>query len=72
VSGSYLPSCFGCSLDFLVRNPLAIREGKPLPPDSKQILSIPKELWQIVDYMWKYGLEKVICMTLHTKSSNGA
>lgn len=58
VSGNYMRSCFGCYLDQLVRHPLPIRVGQPVMEDDK-VLSIPKELWRLVDYISTRGMEKV-------------
>lgn len=67
VSGTYEPSCYGCSLEALVRVPCPIRE---LGPQRLQLLEkrslhegildvpfdVPKELWLLVDQIYKYGL----------------
>ena len=45
----------GNYLDYLVRQPRPVREkSEILPVDSKEILSIPKELWSILDTLSKF------------------
>jgi len=53
VRGEYMPSSFGNYLDCLIRHVKPIRENTPVPIDSPQQLSIPKELWALVDYIHK-------------------
>ncbi len=57
LQGRYLQSCFGCLLDQLVRIPQPIRGASGLlkPEDS---LRIPKELWQLADWLYRYGLNE--------------
>jgi hypothetical protein len=83
VSGKFLVSSFGNTLDFLVRTPNPVRASSPLfpnltlspspasragstaqqPPastiDTEQRLSVPKELWRLVDYIYKKGMLEV-------------
>lgn len=74
VSGNYLKSCFGNTLSRLVRFPLPIRESSASrdgdESDEKRAdttttttsgatLSTPKELWRILDYIYKHGMDKV-------------
>eukprot|EP00026_Physarum_polycephalum_P002205 Phypoly_transcript_02210.p1 GENE.Phypoly_transcript_02210~~Phypoly_transcript_02210.p1 ORF type:complete len:894 (+),score=189.75 Phypoly_transcript_02210:175-2856(+) len=80
VSGKFLVSSFGNTLDFLVRTPNPVRANSPLFPnptlspspasrtapatpqtpasasDAEQKLSVPKELWRLVDYIYKKGM----------------
>eukprot|EP01130_Rhizamoeba_saxonica_P009304 TRINITY_DN3776_c0_g1_i1.p1 TRINITY_DN3776_c0_g1~~TRINITY_DN3776_c0_g1_i1.p1 ORF type:complete len:514 (-),score=125.63 TRINITY_DN3776_c0_g1_i1:42-1454(-) len=59
VTGVYLKSSFACSLDYLVRFPHPIRQGKPIPQDSKNgKLRIPKELWRIIDWIYHNAMEE--------------
>ncbi|XP_013775252.1 inositol polyphosphate 5-phosphatase OCRL-1-like isoform X1 [Limulus polyphemus] len=69
VQGAYIPSCFGSSLDALVRMPFPIREVPTaklidLETHPKEIkakeppFEIPKELWLLIDHLFKYGLTK--------------
>lgn len=80
VSGKYLVSAFGNSLEFLVRTPNPVRTGLPVfaqpnpslsarnpaPPtplpanETDQRLSIPKELWRMIDYIYKKGMREVL------------
>eukprot|EP00002_Diphylleia_rotans_P032520 TRINITY_DN6840_c0_g1_i1.p1 TRINITY_DN6840_c0_g1~~TRINITY_DN6840_c0_g1_i1.p1 ORF type:complete len:787 (-),score=125.19 TRINITY_DN6840_c0_g1_i1:63-2423(-) len=62
VTGSYMKSCFGMSLMDLVRMPDAIRSS-PLPADKDEDteetpLLIPKELWRLIDYLYRFGLDE--------------
>jgi phosphatidylinositol-bisphosphatase len=88
VSGKYLVSSFGNTLDFLVRTPNPVRASSPLFPSpthspspaarnpqpaqpagdgGEQKLSIPKELWRLVDYIYKKGMLEV-CFFFHFPS----
>merc|ERR1719464_2239099 len=53
VTGSYLPSCFGNKIENLVHylKPIRFCEQQP----SNKVLCIPKELWRMVDYIYKHG-----------------
>ncbi|XP_031549420.1 inositol polyphosphate 5-phosphatase OCRL-like isoform X2 [Actinia tenebrosa] len=71
VTGNYIPSVFGSSLEALVHMygpirdvPVAnlvdlehIQDNKPKSSlaRSKEALEIPKELWLLVDHLFKYG-----------------
>lgn len=71
VNGTYVPSCFGQSLDTLVGLTHPIR-GVPvaqlvdLGPDINNSsfpptvqLPVPKELWRLIDHITKHGLDEV-------------
>lgn len=62
VSGGYVKSCFGASLLLLVNTREPIRnvdftkknaQGVPVKP-----LNVPKELWRIVDHIYRAGLNE--------------
>ncbi|KAG2463704.1 OCRL phosphatase, partial [Polypterus senegalus] len=68
IGGNYLPSCFGTSLESLCRMKKPIREipvtklidlvdnnGTEDPP-----LKIPKEIWLLVDHLYKHACQEVI------------
>ncbi|EAL73184.1 RhoGAP domain-containing protein [Dictyostelium discoideum AX4] len=57
ISGKFQKTCFGNTLDNLVRYPHPIRNNLPIPPEQKK-LSIPKELWRIIDYIYYNGLKE--------------
>ncbi|PRP81515.1 inositol 5-phosphatase 4 [Planoprotostelium fungivorum] len=57
IKGEWLPSCFGSLLTHLIRYPEPVRTSQPLPPDSENCLSIPKELWRIVDFLYRRGTD---------------
>jgi len=54
ITGNYLPSCFGHLLSMLVRLHRPIRESISM---ASEPLSIPKELWRIVDYLYRKGMD---------------
>lgn len=59
VSGTYMKSSFGCSLAELVRYPQPIRDSTPMPEIEKfSKLRVPKELWRIVDYIYKNCMDE--------------
>lgn len=58
VSASYVPTCFATSLDRLTRLSHPIRavnvaEVELLPLENQ--LSMPRELWRIIDYLQQHG-----------------
>ncbi|KAJ1984041.1 hypothetical protein H4R34_000903 [Dimargaris verticillata] len=60
VQGNYLPTCFGTRLDVLARLPKPIRqmtleEIQALGDESQY--SIPRELWRLVDFIYRHGLQ---------------
>ncbi|ELV11905.1 Inositol polyphosphate 5-phosphatase OCRL-1 [Tupaia chinensis] len=71
ISGNYLPSCFGTSLEALCRMKRPIREVpvtklidleksvlQMVPLDegtSERPLQVPKEIWLLVDHLFKYA-----------------
>jgi phosphatidylinositol-bisphosphatase len=58
VTGQYLPSAFGNRLDNLVRLTQPARLKSPLPESEKaRWLRIPKELWRLVDWLFKNALD---------------
>ena len=58
VSGDYLKSCFGNSVDFLISCPGPVRFFNSLAPAPNKVLGIPKELWRIVDYIYRASLDE--------------
>jgi len=60
LSGEYQRSCFSMPLELLTRYPGPVRSSDPLPIDSspESRLAIPKELWRIVDYIYRFGMEE--------------
>ncbi len=62
VSGNYIVTCFGVPLDTLVRLSAPVRSlGNVIEVDSDApaSLSVPKELWRLLDFIYKNGLTKV-------------
>lgn len=73
VSGNYIPSVFGSSIEALVRMYGPIREVpvatlvdlehiNPLTPSTSsnaEPLDIPKELWLLIDHLFKFGMNQV-------------
>lgn len=72
VSGNYLPSVFGSSIEALVRMYGPIREvpvatlvdlehintSNPSTLSDNQPLDIPKELWLLTDHLYNFGMRK--------------
>ncbi|XP_064627898.1 type II inositol 1,4,5-trisphosphate 5-phosphatase-like isoform X2 [Lineus longissimus] len=73
VSGNFLPSCFGSSLEALVHMYGVIRDvptaqlidlshytptSEPASSDHDQPLDIPKEIWRLVDHLYNYGMSQ--------------
>jgi hypothetical protein len=63
ISGAYIPTCFAMPLEVLVRLPNPIRESATdiselydNPMKGKPLLSVPKEIWRVVDYIFRFGL----------------
>jgi phosphatidylinositol-bisphosphatase len=58
ITGEYEKSCFGCQLDFLVRVPTPVRfyQKDNFIENATKILSVPKELWRIIDFIYRRGL----------------
>mmetsp|Transcript_28166 Transcript_28166/g.45339 ORF Transcript_28166/g.45339 Transcript_28166/m.45339 type:complete len:712 (+) Transcript_28166:48-2183(+) len=55
VSGKYMKSCFGCSLDYLVTASDPVRSNRLRTLPSNEAHKIPKELWRIVDHLYRRG-----------------
>lgn len=58
ISGSYIQSCFGSTLEHLVCFPGPVASSPAGPPTATDRLSIPKELWRIVDYIYRKGMDE--------------
>ena len=58
VSGEYLKSCFGNPIDFLISCPGPVRFYNPTEPVPTKVLGIPKELWRIVDCIYRTSLDE--------------
>ncbi|XP_011549893.3 type II inositol 1,4,5-trisphosphate 5-phosphatase [Plutella xylostella] len=69
VNGTYERSCFGCSIEVLVKLNMPIRQvpvGKLIELESKRdqcvsnssTYSIPKEIWFLVDHIYLHGLKE--------------
>eukprot|EP00823_Brevimastigomonas_motovehiculus_P003217 TRINITY_DN1949_c0_g1_i1.p1 TRINITY_DN1949_c0_g1~~TRINITY_DN1949_c0_g1_i1.p1 ORF type:complete len:685 (-),score=128.46 TRINITY_DN1949_c0_g1_i1:411-2465(-) len=56
VQGEYQRSCFGATVEFLCNMPTPVRTP-PTTKDVPRVLSLPKELWRIVDYLFKNGMD---------------
>jgi len=54
VTGNYLPSSFGNRIETLVQYSRPIRFADQQP--TTKVLCIPKELWRMVDYIYKHGM----------------
>ncbi|KAH3759210.1 inositol 5-phosphatase 4 [Pelomyxa schiedti] len=58
ITCEYMASCFGSSLEKLVLFPGPLRSSQPLPSSATEKLPIPKELWRVVDYIFRNGLQE--------------
>ncbi|OQR85018.1 inositol polyphosphate 5-phosphatase [Achlya hypogyna] len=56
VSGHFLPTCFGTSLEQLVVRLEPVRKAAPIKRDVASVQKIPKELWRMVDALYVHGL----------------
>jgi len=54
VTGNYLPSSFGNRIETLVQYSRPIRFADQQP--TNKVLCLPKELWRMVDYIYKHGM----------------
>lgn len=58
VSGNYLRTCFGMSLNLLSRYPHPVRNTLPISEaNAEDRLALPKEIWRIVDYLYLCGMD---------------
>jgi len=59
ISGNYQPSCFGQTIEKLVRirKPISFVNLDDLTEPEK-FLCMPKELWRLVDYIYKFGMDE--------------
>ena len=60
VAGEYRRSAVGCSIEYLVNHPAPIRLTKassPTNPSPASVLSLPKEIWRLVDYLYQHGMD---------------
>ena len=61
ITGDYLVTCFGMSLNMLVRLPDPVRKSAGAivayqrNPRQLPKLSVPKELWRMMDYIFQHG-----------------
>jgi inositol polyphosphate 5-phosphatase INPP5B/F len=65
IGGNFLKSCYGNSLSQLICyyepvRKLSIEKVELVLSGKLQKLKIPKELWRIIDYLYKHGLKNVI------------
>jgi len=58
IFGNYCPSCFGQTIEKLVkiRQPIS-RVNLNDIPTPEAALSLPKEVWRMIDYIYKFGLD---------------
>lgn len=58
INGNYQRSAFGASIEYLINCTTPIRTMQLLTAPPIQTLAIPKELWRIVDFIYKNGLQE--------------
>lgn len=54
-----MPSSFGSTLERLILFPHPVRSSQPLEATSEDKLYVPKELWRLIDYLYRRGMEEV-------------
>jgi phosphatidylinositol-bisphosphatase len=69
ISGNYIPTCFGMSLEMLARlkGPVhsagkdsAGSSSHTSSPEVGQNGTVPKEIWQMLDFMWNDKTFKLV------------
>ncbi|XP_071957184.1 inositol polyphosphate 5-phosphatase OCRL-like [Antedon mediterranea] len=68
INGNYIPSCFGASIEALTKMHCPIRDMDPKDvialeqgsseSNNTQRFDIPKEIWMIVDHLFRKGLKQ--------------
>jgi len=60
INGNYLRSAFGCSLSYLARTPMPVRAvgGLRTKVNAEAVLTLPKELWRLVDFIYRKGIDE--------------
>jgi len=56
ITGEYMKSCFGSTIEYLVKTPMPVRYATP--DSSGKVLTLPKELWRIVDFIFHRGMDE--------------
>lgn len=56
IAGDYLKSCFGATVEYLCNMPYPVRSSQ-VPKDSSKVLSVSKEMWRMVDYIFRNGMD---------------
>lgn len=68
ISGSFQPTCFSMPLALLVRMPEPVRLSRDIierwstveaRKEMEAVLSVPKEVWRLVDHLFQHGLKTV-------------
>ena len=60
VAGEYRRSAVGCSIEYLVNHPAPIRLSRASSPpasSSASVLSLPEEIWRLVDHLYQHGMD---------------
>ncbi len=57
VTGSFSRSCFASTIDELIRTSGPMRSSAPVKVSDPVVLNLPKEIWRLVDVLFKRGLE---------------
>ena len=60
VTGEYQRSAVGCSIEFLVNHPAPTRltrASSSAPSSAASVLSLPKEIWRLVDFLYQHGMD---------------
>lgn len=72
ITGQYMKSCFGSTIDELIRTEGPVRFSPPVTLDMKPVLNIPKELYRIVDYIYQHGKTVKGLFTEHGSEEDSA
>ncbi len=56
ITGTFSRSCFASTIDELVRTPKPVRGSSPPKPSDPVALNLPKEIWRLVDILYKKGM----------------
>eukprot|EP00761_Pharyngomonas_kirbyi_P006150 gb/GECH01006156.1/.p1 GENE.gb/GECH01006156.1/~~gb/GECH01006156.1/.p1 ORF type:complete len:1033 (+),score=299.96 gb/GECH01006156.1/:1-3099(+) len=60
LTGNFLKSSFGNSLDNLIKmhEPVRYCDEEQIQDDARPHLKLPKEVWRLVDYIYRHGMEE--------------
>jgi phosphatidylinositol-bisphosphatase len=72
ISGNYIPTCFGMSLEKLakIKSPVhsanKARQAEPgtrsPSPEASQNGTVPKEIWRMLNFLWNRNMLELVSM----------